>query len=83
MDMTDQEYRLYQARQRAGAGYRAEGFFEFAGRVEAGREDECRLMRIARFFIEPTSPHPLKFIIAWNELVAAGDHRSEHPKAHG
>ena len=43
-DMTDEEYRLYRARQMAVGAYRAEGFGAFADEVERG--DTTRLHRL-------------------------------------
>lgn len=77
MDMTEEEFRLYQAQQRAAGVYRSEGFHGFASRVEAGREDTCSQMRIARFFIDPSPPPPQKYIDAWEQLGSedgAGPH---------
>jgi hypothetical protein len=71
MDMTDEKFRLYQARQRAAQIYRSNGFHGFAQRVEAELEDECSQMRIARFFIDPPREPGPEFIAAWNEMAAA------------
>jgi hypothetical protein len=49
-DMTDVEYRELKARQFAARMYRAEGYPEFAGRVEGGFEDNCNAVRLGRFF---------------------------------
>ncbi len=52
MDMNDAEWRLYQIRRRAASIYRAEGFEQFASRVEAGLEDGCYGFRVAEFFYD-------------------------------
>jgi hypothetical protein len=73
MEMTDEEFRLYQARQRAAHAYQQAGFREFAERVQAGDEDECSQMRLARFFLDPTPELTDEFITAWN---TSGEARS-------
>lgn len=74
MDMTDEEYDRYRARQSAACVYRANGFPAFADQVEEGLEDQCSQMRIARFFIEPAPEPSPEYIGAWAEL-AEGDGR--------
>lgn len=69
MDMTDAEFRLYQARDRAACVYREEGFHEFAERVEAGLHDECSQMSLALFFNDPSSKPDREFIAAWHEMA--------------
>lgn len=76
MEMTDQQYDRYLARQRTAHVYRAHGFYAFAGRVEAGLEDECSQMRIARFFIEPKPEPSREYLAAWNELTHLHMHGS-------
>lgn len=49
-DMTDDEWRLYQARQFGARMYRAEGHDWFALRVEKGLEDQCNPVRLGKFF---------------------------------
>jgi hypothetical protein len=71
MTMTDEEFHLFQARQRAAQVYRAAGYDAFAGRVELGLEDRCSQMRLARFFIEPSPAPSEEFIRAWDEFAAA------------
>jgi hypothetical protein len=77
MDMTDEEYRLYHARDWAARVYRAEGFTSFADRVERGEVDGCSQVRLARFFVEPPQPHNEEFIAAWREFAAPAD---AHPR---
>lgn len=48
--MTDWEWRLLQARQFGARMYRAEGYGQFARRVEQGLEDDCGPVRLGRFF---------------------------------
>jgi hypothetical protein len=62
MDMTDDEFRLYQARQNAAAGYRAEGFEQYADEVERGEHDECQLMRWEQLWLQPPQPHSEAFV---------------------
>lgn len=71
MDMTDDEFDLYKARQWAARKYRAEGFNDFANRVERGELDDCQEMRVVRFFIEPTPPHTGAFLEAWDRAATA------------
>ena len=75
MDMTDEEFLLYQARQGAACGYRAEGFDEYAEEVERGEHDECQLMRWAKLWLKPPQPHDDAYIAAWNEAAAQVDAR--------
>jgi hypothetical protein len=49
-DMTDEEWRVHQARQFGAGMYRAEGYAEFAQRVEEGLEDQCNPVRLGRFY---------------------------------
>ena len=49
-DMTDEEWRLHQARQFGAKMYREEGHERFASRVEKGLEDQCNPVRLGRFF---------------------------------
>jgi hypothetical protein len=71
MQMTDEQWWLHQARERASNAYRAKGFDEFADRVKQGKEDSCSLMRLARFFIEPSPPPDEQFCTAWDEFASA------------
>jgi len=50
-DMSDEEFKLYRLRECAARIYRAEGFPDYALRVERGIADHCQGMRIARFFL--------------------------------
>lgn len=74
MEMTDTEFCLYQARQRAAQTYRFEGYPEFAERVEMGFEDSCSQVRLQRFLIEPAPPVTAEFLAAWNEFASAERH---------
>lgn len=67
MEMAEEEYSLYQARKGAAQVYMAEGYSEFAQRVERGEADDCALVRLGRFFREPT-PAGLGFNAAWDDL---------------
>ncbi|HWT13233.1 MAG TPA: hypothetical protein VN231_10810 [Allosphingosinicella sp.] len=79
MEMTDAEFRLYQARQRAAKTYRFEGFPEFAQRVVAGFEDSCSQVRLQRFFVDPAPPLTAEFLKAWNELASAEGQLNHRP----
>lgn len=79
MDMTDEEFRLYQARQRAAGVYRSEGFQKFAWRVEAGLEDTCSQVRLAQFFIDPSPPPTKEYIAAWEEIANDAGQGDEMP----
>jgi hypothetical protein len=69
LDMTDAEYQVYRVRQAAASVYRRHGHAEFAQRVEAGFEENCSQVRLARFWTAPSPPLTLEFIEAWNEAV--------------
>lgn len=71
MGMDDDEYRSYQARERASRVYHHEGFGDFAKRVELGLEDGCSQVRLARFFVDPTPPASAEFVAAWNVASTA------------
>lgn len=71
MTMTDEEFCLFQARQRVAGIYGDAGHGAFAKRVELGLEDHCSQMRLARFFIEPSPAPSEEFIRAWDELATA------------
>jgi glycosyltransferase A (GT-A) superfamily protein (DUF2064 family) len=68
-EITDAEFRLYQARDRAAFVYRKEGFCAFAERVEAGLQDECSQMRLALFIADPCPAHDQEFLTAWHEIA--------------
>ena len=68
-DMTYEEHLRQDARESAARAYRAEGYDDFATEVERGKHDECQMMRLAKFFIEPTPPHDPAFIAAWDKLT--------------
>jgi hypothetical protein len=59
-DMTDEQWRLHQARHFAAGMYRTEGHEWFARRVEAGLEDTCNPVRLGKFFqnLPDTSGQP-------------------------
>jgi hypothetical protein len=64
-DMTEEEHRLQDAREWAARRYRAEGFDDFAKRVERGEVDECSQVRLGKFFIDPAPPPSDEFLAAW------------------
>lgn len=51
MDMTDEQFLTYRARQWAAALYISEGFPDYAARVERGEVDGCQGMRLALFMV--------------------------------
>ena len=69
MDMTDDEFCLYRAREWAAHRYRAAGYYAFATRVEKGLEDDCSQVRLGYFFFEPPRAAGPAFILTWSELA--------------
>jgi hypothetical protein len=73
MEMSDEEYRVYQSREWAARVYRAEGFTRFAERVERGEVDDCSQVRLARFFVETPQLICSDFAAAWDEAARQVD----------
>ena len=73
MEMNDGEYRLYHARTWAARVYQAEGFDDFAERVERGEADDCSQVRLAQFFVEPPQTVSSEFVAAWEEAARQVD----------
>jgi hypothetical protein len=70
MQMNDDQFALYRARQSAAEAERREGRYELAGLIEGEKADDYWRVRLALFFVNATE-HDAEYFAEWDRMAKA------------